>query len=223
MQGAQEGLTRKGLQSPVRTVVRGAPLKSAHFREKARHRVNRQGVPPSKGPGGFRASPARAAVLRLSEVTGRGVAVTAATIARLRHPLRGYSSTSFAWAIARRWAKIRKPIVVYYVGDHDPSGRDIERSVIWRCQRVLPQGIRLAPPARRAAWSPTAAVPMSWQPITLDSRPVSWAYFSGQPSACAARPDATVPVNARTRMPAGVLSFRRSGIWPGPSPGCRSN
>jgi len=46
------------------------------------------------------------------------------------HPLRGYSSTSFAWGIARQWREIDKPITVYYVGDHDPSGRDIERSVI---------------------------------------------------------------------------------------------
>jgi hypothetical protein len=46
------------------------------------------------------------------------------------HPLRGYSSTSFAWGIANGWKRIEKPITVYYVGDHDPSGRDIERSVI---------------------------------------------------------------------------------------------
>ena len=46
------------------------------------------------------------------------------------YPLRGYSSTSFVWNIARDWKKIKKPIHVYYVGDHDPSGRDIERSVI---------------------------------------------------------------------------------------------
>src|SRR5206468_1415620 len=46
------------------------------------------------------------------------------------HPLRGYASTSFAHEIASNWKKISKPITVYYIGDHDPSGRDIERSVI---------------------------------------------------------------------------------------------
>ena len=46
------------------------------------------------------------------------------------YPLRGYSSTSFAWGIARDWKRIAKPITVFYIGDHDPSGRDIERSVI---------------------------------------------------------------------------------------------
>jgi hypothetical protein len=45
------------------------------------------------------------------------------------HPIRGYSSTSYAWQIARNWAYITKPIAVYYLGDHDPSGRDLERNI----------------------------------------------------------------------------------------------
>jgi hypothetical protein len=45
------------------------------------------------------------------------------------HPLRGFCSTTFAYGIGEQWRKIDKPIHVYYIGDHDPSGRDIERSV----------------------------------------------------------------------------------------------
>jgi hypothetical protein len=45
------------------------------------------------------------------------------------HPIRGYSSTSYAWRIAKSWEGIDKPIIVYYLGDHDPSGRDLERDV----------------------------------------------------------------------------------------------
>lgn len=45
------------------------------------------------------------------------------------HPLRGFSSTSFAYAIGEQWSRIEKPIHCYYIGDHDPSGRDIERSI----------------------------------------------------------------------------------------------
>jgi hypothetical protein len=45
------------------------------------------------------------------------------------HPLRGFSSTSFAYSIADEWRRIEKPIFAYYIGDHDPSGRDIERSI----------------------------------------------------------------------------------------------
>jgi hypothetical protein len=45
------------------------------------------------------------------------------------HPIRGYSSTSYAYGIARGWRDITKPIAVYYLGDHDPSGRDLERNI----------------------------------------------------------------------------------------------
>jgi hypothetical protein len=45
------------------------------------------------------------------------------------HIIRGYSSTSYAWGIARGWRDITKPITVYYLGDHDPSGRDLERNI----------------------------------------------------------------------------------------------
>lgn len=45
------------------------------------------------------------------------------------HPLRGFSSTTFAHSIGARWREIRKPIWAYYIGDHDPSGRDIERNI----------------------------------------------------------------------------------------------
>lgn len=44
-------------------------------------------------------------------------------------PIRGYSSLSFAHAIASEWRQIDKPIHVYYLGDLDPSGVDIEREI----------------------------------------------------------------------------------------------
>ena len=68
-------------------------------------------------------------IVEKDTVAGRVAPVTREFDVRL-HPLRGYSSTSFAWGIARGWRGIKKPITVYYIGDHDPSGRDIERSVI---------------------------------------------------------------------------------------------
>jgi hypothetical protein len=45
------------------------------------------------------------------------------------HPIRGYSSITYAHDIARSWDRIDKPITVYYFGDHDPSGRDLERDI----------------------------------------------------------------------------------------------
>jgi hypothetical protein len=51
------------------------------------------------------------------------------------HPIRGYNSLTFTWQITRGWDEIEKPITVYYVGDHDPSGRDLERDVRDRLTR----------------------------------------------------------------------------------------
>ena len=68
-------------------------------------------------------------IVEKDTVAGRIASVTREFDVRL-HPLRGYASTSFAHQIGSAWKEIKKPITVYYVGDHDPSGRDIERSVI---------------------------------------------------------------------------------------------
>jgi len=48
------------------------------------------------------------------------------------HPLRGNVSDTFAYGIAGGWREIPKPIYVYYFGDHDPKGLDIERDIIKR-------------------------------------------------------------------------------------------
>lgn len=45
------------------------------------------------------------------------------------HPLRGFSSTTFAAEIGGSWKGIQKPIFAYYIGDHDPSGREIEHVI----------------------------------------------------------------------------------------------
>lgn len=42
-------------------------------------------------------------------------------------PIRGYVSVSFAAEIAAEFARIEKPIFLYFVGDYDASGFDIER------------------------------------------------------------------------------------------------
>jgi len=48
--------------------------------------------------------------------------------------LRGDSSETFLWELSQEWTDIEKPIVIYYFGDHDPKGLDIERSV---CQKLV--------------------------------------------------------------------------------------
>ncbi len=45
------------------------------------------------------------------------------------HPIRGYSSLSFAFDIAQGLNRVQKPVTIYYYGDHDPSGRNLEDDV----------------------------------------------------------------------------------------------
>ncbi|MEM9366386.1 MAG: hypothetical protein AAGD07_10340 [Planctomycetota bacterium] len=45
-------------------------------------------------------------------------------------PVRGYVSDSFAHALGSQFAKIKKPIHCFYLGDFDPSGFDLERSLV---------------------------------------------------------------------------------------------
>ncbi len=45
------------------------------------------------------------------------------------HVIRGYISTSYCYSVASQWREIDKPIYCYYLGDWDPSGLDLERSL----------------------------------------------------------------------------------------------
>jgi hypothetical protein len=47
---------------------------------------------------------------------------------------KGYASTGMESRIGEDFALIAKPIYVFYVGDHDPSGRDIPRDIHRRAQ-----------------------------------------------------------------------------------------
>jgi hypothetical protein len=53
---------------------------------------------------------------------------------------RGFQSTTIVREIAALFAKISKPKIVFYLGDHDPSGRDIERDFRRRVQSYMPRG-----------------------------------------------------------------------------------
>jgi hypothetical protein len=67
-------------------------------------------------------------IVEKDTVAGKVSPVTEEYDVRL-HPIRGYNSTTFAYNIARYWQEITKPIYIYYIGDHDPSGRDLERDI----------------------------------------------------------------------------------------------
>ena len=67
-------------------------------------------------------------IVEKDSVAGRIAQVTEEYDVAL-HPLRGYSSITFAHAIAEDWKRSGKNIYAYYIGDYDPSGMDLERSV----------------------------------------------------------------------------------------------
>jgi len=128
-------------------------------------------------------------IVEKDTVAGRIVQVTREYDVPL-HPLRGFCSTTFAYAIGEQWRRIEKPIHVYYIGDHDPSGREIERSVrerlaefserdfSWTRLAVEPEHferykiIPLAPKKRdtRCLFSVLCArlpiIPLAWMPAT---------------------------------------------------------
>ena len=64
-------------------------------------------------------------VVEKDTVAGRVAPITREYDVAL-HPMRGFNSDTFAFSIGDSWRQIEKPIHVYYIGDHDPSGLSIE-------------------------------------------------------------------------------------------------
>jgi hypothetical protein len=52
--------------------------------------------------------------------------------------VRGYASLSYLWEAAQETKAVGKPTRIYYFGDHDPSGLDIERVVRERLEEFAP-------------------------------------------------------------------------------------
>jgi hypothetical protein len=49
--------------------------------------------------------------------------------------VRGYSGISYLHEAAMQWRDIEKPIFVYYLGDFDPAGLDLERDIREKMKR----------------------------------------------------------------------------------------
>lgn len=52
---------------------------------------------------------------------------------------RGYSSVSYLYSLAEEIREDGRPTYIYYVGDHDPSGVDIERYVTKTVREMVPE------------------------------------------------------------------------------------
>lgn len=56
-------------------------------------------------------------------------------------PVRGYCSESFAYQVGSQFKSIEKPVHCYYLGDHDPSGYDIERDLQKKLREISGRSI----------------------------------------------------------------------------------
>lgn len=54
--------------------------------------------------------------------------------------IRGSVSESFVWTVGQVWNQISKPIHAYYLGDHDPSGLQIEQDLHRRLSGFVDRG-----------------------------------------------------------------------------------
>ena len=54
-------------------------------------------------------------------------------------PTKGYPSKTFVWAAAQTFVRRDRPVFVYYLGDLDPAGIDIERTVREGLHRHAPE------------------------------------------------------------------------------------
>ncbi len=126
---------------------------------------------------------------------------------------RGYSSISYAGEIADQWAQIQKPIFAYYVGDHDPSGYDLERDLREKLERF--SGIDFA---TRVTWTRLAIKPEDFAAFGLiklplkrsDSRHAGFRELHGD---FAAEVDALPPNELRRRVREAIESHIEPSEW----------
>lgn len=126
------------------------------------------------------------------------------------HPLRGYSSTTFAWSIARNWEGITKPISIYYIGDHDASGRDIERSVIAKLKEYS-GGMEFA--WHRIAVNPEDFERFDILPLAPKKKDKRFKAFAAKYGERCAEVEAIPASDLRERLRSAIESHIPAGQW----------
>jgi hypothetical protein len=125
------------------------------------------------------------------------------------HPLRGFSSTSFAYAIADEWRRIEKPINALYIGDHDPSGRDIERSIRQRLAELSEKDF---------TWQRLAVTPQQFEqfniiPLEAKVNDTRYGRFAGEYGERCAEVEA-IPADAlRNMVESAIQAYIPAGEW----------
>ena len=124
-------------------------------------------------------------------------------------PIRGYISDSFAYELGNQWRQINKPIVVYYVGDFDPSGFDLERNARDKLEEFA---------GKKLKWKRLGVNFDDFERFNLvklkakktDSR---WRRFVKQHGGACAEIDALPPPDLRKRLRTAIESIIPSQRW----------
>lgn len=124
-------------------------------------------------------------------------------------PIRGYVSLSFAHQIAETWNQIDKPIFVYYLGDWDASGFDLERDIQAKLERYCKrpfEWVRLG--VNVEDFADFNLIPL--EPKKKDSR---YKRFVGEHGMRCAELDALPATELRRRVEEAVVSHIDAKKW----------
>jgi hypothetical protein len=130
-------------------------------------------------------------------------------------PLRGYSSLTFLRQASRELARIRKPIHIYYLGDHDPSGLDIERTALRGLRDMFEQ---FGAPSFSLSWHRLALLPEDFErfhiiPLPAKPRDARYKDFVRKHGTRAAELDALPPEELRKRVETVLLNHIDAKGW----------
>jgi hypothetical protein len=123
--------------------------------------------------------------------------------------VRGYSGISYLHEAALQWREIEKPIFVYYLGDFDPAGLDLERDIREKMKRYS---------QRDFSWERLAVNPEDFstfnlfplKPKALDTR--TKRFLERGYTECAEL-DAVPAPELRARIEQAILQHIPAGEW----------
>jgi hypothetical protein len=123
-------------------------------------------------------------------------------------PIRGYASISFAYELASSWLAIEKPIFVYYLGDFDPSGFDLERSL-----REQLEDFGAVVNWERLAVLPNDFDAFDLRPLAVKQTDRRWRSFVEQHGQHCVEVDALPPTELRTRVTQAIERHIPADEW----------
>ena len=122
---------------------------------------------------------------------------------------RGFLSTTKAHEIASHFASIDKPITVFYLGDHDPSGHDIERDLYARITNYGSGSFEL----RRLAIHKRDIALFNLPPLRIKDTDKRAAQFRAQHGEQCVELDALPPDELRERIKDAVEELQDGELW----------